>query len=89
MIFLIEDLKLSRPERIEFTNSGFGSIQVRGGLKPNGGVVIFFSYDVITVRLHGILASLRHIRAHQPDSYLMIAKVKNKILAGIDRGQLA
>lgn len=63
MILLIDDLKLSRPVGSEFMNSGLSGVQVGNVLKPNRRFVIFFSYDVVVVRFHGIV-SLRLTRAY-------------------------
>jgi len=47
MILLVDDLKLTRPERNQLLNARLGGIQVRDSLKPNRGVIILLSHNVV------------------------------------------
>jgi len=47
MIFLIDDLKLTRPERNQLLDARLGDVQVRDSLKPNRGVIILLSHNVV------------------------------------------
>jgi hypothetical protein len=60
MSLLVKDLKLSRPERTEFLNSGLGGVQVGGVLKPNREFIPLFSHNVIVARFHALPSVKMH-----------------------------
>jgi hypothetical protein len=47
MILLVDDLKLTRPERNQLLDARLGGVQVRDSLQPNRGVIILLSHNVV------------------------------------------
>ena len=53
MSLLVDNQKLTGPDGGEFSNSRFGSAQVRRRFEPDGVFVVVFPNDIVLVRFHG------------------------------------